>query len=306
MHTVAQSTNHSKAITTSELMTVIETVYGSVNVTMRTNGNHTGYTVFNRIDQVTIPGYLTSVSINFFNRPTPGVAKLFINVIALTSDVNNFMIVEQYQIPSETITNNVVHSAAETFNLPTSLIRVDYGHYVGIGFGPDGGSACQLDRHMYYMHRTDLLSYITSVYPARFSNNMYRGAAFTFTITSEVPTVTRIPTAPVTYDSCDQNLQKKIPRVSGQTGFNYRYRAQYSGYVQNIRLNFYGTLNRVTNTIFLFTISAIPDTSTLFHIVDTYEVPSAQFPDSVGIHNIELLPGALNISDGQWLAISFQ
>ncbi|CAF1290008.1 unnamed protein product [Didymodactylos carnosus] len=216
------------------------------------------------------------------------------------------MIVEQYQIPSETITNNVVHSAAETFNLPTSLIRVDYGHYVGIGFGPDGGSACQLDRHMYYMHRTDLLSYITSVYPARFSNNMYRGAAFTFTITSEVPTVTRIPTAPVTYDSCDQNLQKKIPRVSGQTGFNYRYRAQYSGYVQNIRLNFYGTLNRVTNTIFLFTISAIPDTSTLFHIVDTYEVPSAQFPDSVGIHNIELLPGALNISDGQWLAISFQ
>ncbi|CAF0868583.1 unnamed protein product [Didymodactylos carnosus] len=262
----------------------LDAEYGSTEPLVPVSNFADGYTVFNRVDEVAVAGYLTTVTIYFYNLPVPHLAELIFYVIDRTLDIALFMVLHQYVVPPETITN----ITKQVFLIPNSAgMWVNEGQYVGVGFGPYAGSSSFVYRYMYMIHRSNLSFYITNTYPARFATDVTRGATFKFTIRSSLPAVTTVsPPITTTYGTLDNSSDSGVSiRL---TWFIYGDQVKRDGYVQN-----------------LYVLTGTPNYSFYFNIVDAYVIPSTTIKGCTGVQTFRLPSARLNITQGQWLAVYF-
>ncbi|CAF1639983.1 unnamed protein product, partial [Didymodactylos carnosus] len=93
------------------------------------------------------------------------------------------------------------------------------------------------------------------------------------------------------------------------TQFNYIDRAKISGYVRNVSFNFYtAPSGNNLSQIWLYLVdddTLVSGYPMLFNLSSPYLIPPVQIQNKSGVQQFTLTPYAMNISQGQFLAVSF-
>lgn len=120
---------------------LVTTNYGSL-IDNGADDLHNDHVIFNRHQSITLPGYVSNVSVKFCTLPTTIQPVLWVYIIHYTGVNPYFTPYVMYQIPYNQI--NTV-SPIQQFNIPHYRLNITIGQYLGIGFGKiTGGSPCQV------------------------------------------------------------------------------------------------------------------------------------------------------------------
>ncbi|CAF1469530.1 unnamed protein product, partial [Didymodactylos carnosus] len=309
---------------TSTEISTKDTLYGSVKASEQSSDEDNMLTLFNAFDQIILPGYVKSVSISFYSAPSStGTTRLYVYVISPTSRTSGFCITAKYTVPHGTITDQVV--TPQTFLVPAYLLNVTTGQYVGVGFGPNSGSSYLVYRHLFYTGLYSLPVSTTDI--VTFMDDIYGGSAFTFIVTSlanATPTGNHFPSIVLPsiqnhflVNSSTGNITTygvssyttRDDKDQDYIAFNYIDRCEVTGYVQNVSFYFcIAPTGRNQSKIVLYLIDdnyPIDGYPWMFNITSPYQISVNLIENKTGLQQFQIAPYALNITAGQWLAVSF-